>query len=174
MTRTELRAYIKKRFKSLGFSSEKSYLYKIIDNDYLIGFHLYPSTYCKGYSFICGIIYLPDPYKVPLRGLFDLEWNFRFPRHPGGELNLNGHQSRTNYVTVFEYEQYSLEDIETYFSINYNYFIAPLFDKEYGLKMFRENWRLMNRFTAQTVDKLCKRAGLHTQTVLEYLGKDTP
>lgn len=171
MTKKELRSFIKEQFKTRGFSSEKSYLYKIIDDDYLIGFHLYPSTYCKGYSFICGIIYLPDPFKIPLRGLFDLEWSFRFPIHCSEELDLNHYQDATRFTTVFEYENYSLADLEAYFSMNYDYFIIPLFDKDYGLKMFRDDWRLMYRFSARNIDKLCSRASLDTQTVLRYLGK---
>lgn len=173
MTKKELRAFVKKQFISQGFSAEKSYLYKIIENDYLIGFHLYPSTYCKGYSFICGIIYLPDPLKIPLRGLFDLEWHFRFPVHSSADFDLSNTQDVTQYTTVLEYENYTQEDINAYFSLNYEHFIIPLFDKEYGLKMFREDWRLMNRFSSQTVDKLCKRASLDTQIVLKYLGKNT-
>lgn len=173
MTKKELRAFVKEQFKSQGFSSEKSYLYKIIDDDYLIGFHLYPSTHCKGYSFICGIIYLPDPFKIPLRGLFDLEWSFRFPVHPGGELDLSNYRDGARYTTVLEYENYSLEDIKKYFSMNYEHFVLPLFDKGYGLKLFRKDWRLMNRFSTQTVEKLCKRASLDTQAVLKYLGKST-
>lgn len=171
MTKKELRAFVKEQFKTREFSSYKSYLYTVIDDDYLIGFHLYPSTYCKGYSFICGIIYLPDSFKIPLRGLFDLQWSFRFPIHPGGELDLDHYQDGARFTTVFEYENYSLEELALYFSMNYEHFIEPLFDKELGLKMFREDWRLMNRFSVQTVTKLCRRASLDTQAVLRYLGK---
>lgn len=172
MTKNELRTFIKEKFKSQGFSSQKSYLYKTIDDDYLIGFHLYPSTYCKGYSFVCGIIYLPDPFKIPLRGIYDLEWSFRFPVHPGGELDLKKYQDGARFTTVFQYENYSTEDLEVYFSMNYEHFITPLFDKEYGLQLLREDWHIMNRFAPQTIDKLCKRASLNTQIVLEYLGKN--
>lgn len=171
MTRKELRAFVKEKFKQQGFSSEKSYLYKILDEDYLIGFHLYPSTYCKGYSFVCGIIYLPDPFKIPLRGLFDLEWNFRFPIDPESKLDLSHYQRNTQLKTVFEYEKYTVAQLEEFFSQNYDYFVLPLFDKEYGLKMFREDWRLMNRFSAQTVRKLCERASIDTESVLVALGK---
>ena len=171
MTRKELRTFVKEQFKSRGFSSEKSYLYKMLDEDYLIGFHLYPSSHCKGYTLICGIIYLPDPYKVPLRGLYDLEWSFRFPVRPGGELDLDSGPTGPAYTTVLEYENYPLEEIEGYFAMNYEHFVLPLFDKEYGLKLLRADWRLMNRFTAQTVEKLCARASLDTQAVLKRLGK---
>lgn len=171
MTRTELRRYVKEKFKEKGFRSEKSYLYKILDDDYLICFHLYPSSYCKGYSFICGVIYLPDEYKIPLRGLLDLEWCFRFPRDMDKELELDGYQSNPDLIAVFEYDNYTVEQLDKYFAVNYAHFVEPLFDKEYGLDCFRKDWRLMNRFSVKTVDKLCKRAGIDTQAVLQYLGK---
>jgi len=171
MTKSELRTYVREKFKSKGFQSQKSYLYKIIDDDYLIGFHLYPSSYCKGYRFICGIIYLPDPFKIPLRGLFDLEWVFRFPVDSGSKLDLSKYEGNTQLTTVFEYENYSLAQLEEYFMMNYEHFITPLFNKEFGLELFRSDWRLMNRFSVQTVDKLCQRASLDTKSVLKYLGK---
>jgi len=117
---------------------------------------------------------LPDPYKIPLRGLFDLNWEFRFPVHPGGKLDLKNKQNCGCSTTLFEYEKYSLGDLDSYFNMNYNHFVAPLFDKEFGLQMLREDWRLMNIFSVQTIDKLCKRAHLSTQAVLDYLGKNTP
>lgn len=49
--------------------------------------------------------------------------------------------------------------------MNYEHFIDHLFDKEYGLKMFREDWHLMNRFSVQTIKKLCHRASLDAQSV---------
>ena len=171
MTKNELRAFVKEKFKQLGFSSQKSYLYKIIDDDYLIGFHLYPSSYCNGYKFICGIIYLPDSFKIPLRGLYDLEWTFRFPVGSSSKLDLSQYQRNAHLTTVLEYEEYSLAQLEEFFAANYEHFILPLYDKEYGLKMFREDWHLMNRFSVQTVQKLCNRASLDTESVLAALGK---
>lgn len=171
MTRKELRTFVKDKFKAQGFSAQKSYLYKIIDDDYLIGFHLDPSSYGKGYRFVCGIIYLPDELKIPLRGVFDLEWIFRFPTDPTSKLDLSNYTWDRTLETVFHYENYSIEQLETFFEINYDYFITPLFDKEYGLEMFRKDWRLMNRFAPKTVFKLCERASIDAQAVFKHLGK---
>ena len=171
MTRKELRSFVKDKLKAEGFISQNRYLYKIIDEDYLIGIHLDPSTYCKGYGLVCGVIYLPDELKFPLCGRYDLQWTFCFPRNVGQKLDLTKYEDDTSLTTVFEYENHSVEQFEEYFELNYERFIVPLFNKEFGLEMFRKDWRLMNRFSVQTVNKLCQRASLDTQTVLKYLGK---
>ena len=144
---------------------------KVIDDDYLIGFYLYPSTYCKGYDFVCGIIYLPDELKIPLRGLFDLEWAFRFPIDPSDKLELSDYYGNRKLTTVLKYEKYTIEQLDLFFGINYDYFIKPLYNKEFGLDMFRHDWRLMNRFSVQTINKICHRASIDAQMVLEQLGK---
>ena len=171
MTKPELKDFIKDKFKSLGYQSRKSYFYKIVDEDYLIGFFLDPTGRTKGYYFICGIIYLPDSIKMPINGLFDLEWKFIFPWEPTSEFDVEKCLDTKLYKKVFEYEAYNLEQLEIIFSKNYAYFIDRLLDKEYGLDLFRKNWNRMNRFSAHSVDKICKRAGLDTDSVLKYLKK---
>lgn len=171
MTKEELKKYISRKMKLLGYQTRKSYYYRIIDEDYLIGFCLEPTGRSKGYYFICGIIYLPDSIKMPINGIFDLEWKFVFPWEPIGEFDIEKCIDNKLYKKVFEYEAYSLEQLEELFSVNYAYFIERLSDKEYGLDLFRNNWKRMNRFSVQSIDKICKRAGLDTAAVLKYLGK---
>ena len=171
MTREELNKFIKGKLTSLGYKTKKSYFYKIIDEDYLIGFCLDSTGRTKGYYFICGIIYLPDEIKMPFRGIFDLEWKFIFPWEASGEFDIKKCLDDKLYKIVFEYEAYSLEQLEVFFSKNYAYFIDRLSDKEYGLDLFRNNWNRMNRFSVQSIDKICKRAGLDTDSVLKHLGK---
>lgn len=171
MTRQELRAYIKDKFKKMGYQSYKSYFYKIYDDDYLVGFYLEPSTYVKGYSFIYGIIYLPDELKIPFRGLFDLDGSFRFPCDPDEELDLTTYLENPKLSHIFEYEEYTLEQLDKLFEINYEYFMVPLLDKEHGLDQFRDptKWFIFRRFAPQNVLKICQKAGIDSEKVFRYL-----
>lgn len=171
MTKAELNEFIKNKMKSLGYQTRKSYFYKIIDNDYLIGFFLDSTGRSRGYYFICGIIYLPDDIKMPINGIFDLEWKFIFPWEATDEFDIQKCLDNKLYKKVFEYEAYSLAQLEVIFAKNYAYFMNRLSDKEYGLNLFRNNWNRMNRFSVQSINKICERAGLDTQSVLEHLGK---
>lgn len=171
MEKAELRQYIKDKFKALGFQSRKSTHYKIIDNDYLIGFEMEPSTYCKGYCFTCGIIYLPDEQRMPFRGIFDLHWDFVFPWEPDGDPDVQRCIERKLLRRIFEYEDYSIEQLDRIFEANYNYFMLPLYDKNYGLDIFRSSWRRMQYYPVPKIEMLCKRAGLDAQEVLAFLGK---
>lgn len=171
MERKELRKYIRERFKSMGYQSYKSYQYKVLDDDYLIGFDLYPSTYTKGYYFDCGVIYLPDEYKIPLRGLYDYGNRFIFPNPPEIPFDIEKCKESRSFTTTFRYEEHTLEQLDEWFHQNYKYYMIPLLDKEYALERFRKDLRLMNAFKPKTIDKLCKRAGMNTQEVLRILGK---
>jgi len=172
MTRSELRTFTQKKLKAMGYQAQKSYLYKIIDDDYLIGFHLYPSSYIKGYSFVCGIIYLPDELKMPLRGVFDLEWEFQFPFDPDGVFDLKDYPDRTKYMRVFEYEKYTLEQLEVLWDANFRFFMEPLTDKNYGLEIIRKDWNNLKRFAPENVLKLCLRANMDINKVFSFLGLD--
>lgn len=172
MTKADLKTFIKSKLKSLGYQQRKAYFYKMIDDDYLISFYLDPTGRSKGYYFICGIIYLPDDIKMPVNGIFDLEWKFIFPWEPTSEFDVAKCLDDKLYKKVFEYEAYSLEQLDVIFSQNYMYFIDRLSDKEYGLELFRNNWTLMNRFSVKSISKICKRAGLDVLSVLKYLGKN--
>ena len=169
MTRQELRAYVKDKFKKMGYQAQKSYLYKVFDDDYLIGFYLEPSSYVKGYAFVCGIIYLPDELCMPFRGVFDLQWEFQFPCKPEEKLDLSTYPENPKLCRVFEYEKFTLEQLEKVFEVNYEYFMVPLLDKNYGLDIFRSNWAVFNRFDTQSILKICQRAGIDSEKVFRYL-----
>lgn len=165
MEKKELKEFIRVKFKELGFQKRKDYYTKTLDGDYLIGFYLYPSSYTKGYQFCCGIIYLPNEFKMPFHGLCDLDWNFRFPFKPGTELDFN--QDPLAYV--FEYEYYTVEQLERIFAQNYERYMLPLYDKEYGLELFRQDWRRLRRHSPQTIAGLCKRMGVDYDEVMDFL-----
>lgn len=172
MTKEDLIGFIKHRFVTLGFCCRKNIFYKIYDDDYLIAFELISTGRSKGYYFTCGVIYLPDEMKMPVHGIYDLQWDFIFPWESGFDFDLHVCIKSKRYRRVFEYEKYTLQELEKILDENIEYFMAPLLDKNYALDIIRNDWRIMKRFSKPSIDKLCKRAGLDTNIVLHYLGKE--
>lgn len=171
MEKKALRSYIRQRFKEDGFQSQKSINYTILQDDYLIAVELYPCTYGKQYQLICGVIFLPDEQKLPLRGIYDYECNFRFPLDPGAPWDPTLPIHHQKWGIYLKYELYTQEQLAALIDYNIEQVVKPLYDKEAVLDVFRSNWKMMNRFSAQTVEKLCRFAGLDTQEVLAALGK---
>lgn len=173
MTRQELRSYIKKKFKALGFQADRKYFYKIYDNDYLVGFYLNPDSCSKGYMFNCGIIFLPDDEFFPLTGYFDYPKQFFFPFDLNIPIDYSAYPDRRKIgpsILLFEYEKYTLEQLEYYFSKNYDIFIKPFENKDYVYDLYRKDWRLMRHFEPQKVAMICERANLDKKDVFDFLG----
>jgi len=175
MERKEFRKQVKDFFKRKGYSSQKSFMYKIFDDDYMIGIGLDPSSYSKGYRITAFANYLPDdsifPLRVPNGELREL---FVFPINPGDELNITPGPMplfSTGLTDVFEYEKYTPEQLEYYLSVNFDVCVSLLMDKEYGLNTFRSDWRSFGRsmYTKERIKKICLRAGIDPQDVFDYL-----
>ncbi len=171
MDKTDVRKYIKEKFKTLGFQSKRKWHYRIYDGDYLIGFELEPSTLCKGYCFTCGIIYLPDELRMPFHGIFDFHWDFIFPWEPDADCDVQSCINSKLFRRVFVYEEYSVEQLDKIFNANYDYFIKPLMSKEYGLNLYREDWRRLESYPKSKIEMICSRAGINTQEVLRFLDR---
>lgn len=176
MNKNEVREILKFEFYKRGFEYSKQHFYKTIDDDYLICFHITHSSYGKSYYFSCGPIYLPDKSKIPLRGLFDITWEFQFPKHDERILDLTCYPNRRKLTHNFEYEKYTPEKFKEFFEINYLYFMLPLEDKEFGLEYYRDEnkWSLLDRFSDENIEKICRKANIDIEKVFKHLGKQTP
>lgn len=176
MTKEEFLGYVKQKFSSLGYRSRRLNFYKLIDDDYLVGFSVLGSSFCKGYSFTCGGVYLPNEFKIPFCGKFDLQRDFRFPMRPLNEtrsINARNDDAWKKYshrYNIFEYELFTSEELDFYFEENYKNIAEPFFDKNYGLDKFRNDWRLMKHMSKTTVINICDKAGLDIDDVLKFLG----
>lgn len=92
--------------------------------------------FAKEYQMYCGVIYLPNEMKMPFRGPFGSEWSLQFPIKPGDELELVGGE----HTVVLEYGLFTIDQFESIFKKNYEHFMLPLYDKEYGLDLMRKDW----------------------------------
>ena len=174
MTKNEFRAYVKDKFRSMGFESHKSIHYKFIEDDYVVCLELDPSSYCKGYQCTWGAIILPNEDTFPPCGRYDVSANFQFPREPGDELDfsLPVLERHVKYDYKCEYEKYTREQIERYFDANIAQFITPLYDIELALDYFRNDWRRFRYNKPEHIVNICKKAGLNPQQVFSSIGKD--
>ncbi len=174
MNRKELRALVKSRFSALGFKAYKSFLYKIIDDDYLIGFYLEPTGYGKEYEFVYGVLYLPDDEQDILQDRrFDITMCFEFPWEPDDPLAANCMKmNMSNWALA--YERYTIEEVNEMLDKNFHLHIEPFLDKSYGLKIFRQDWRSFRGLSDARLILLCARAELDIAEVCAYLGRPVP
>lgn len=173
MERKEVRRTVKDYFKEKGFMSSKSCMYKIFDDDYLVGIDLDTAGFMKAYQMACFAIYLPEENLFPLTGFGELRRLFWFPETPGADIVFPApDESPADDMTFyFEYELYTKEQFLNYLDANYNQVVTLLLDKEYGLNIYRNNWR---KFAALRNDKnriikLCHRTGLDPQEIFDFI-----
>lgn len=171
MTKEEFRAYVKQKFKAMGFQSKKSVHYKFIEEDYIVCFELYPSSYCKGYQCTYGAILLPS-CNYPLCGRYDIGSNFLFPRDPLCELDftLPSLEQHVKYDYKCEYEKYTLEQVDVFFDKNIEHFLMPLYNKEFLFTYFRQDWRRFNYNDPHDIVNICKKADIDAKAVFAFLG----
>ena len=169
MERKELRQFIKQKFKEMGFQSIKSCHFLMPQEDYLIGFELASSSYSKGYYFECGCLYLPDPPAMPFYGYMDLRRRFLFPLDPSQPFDIHECLRTQQYVRDCEYEKYTTEQLDRIFDANFEYYMRPFFNQEYGLQMYRDEPRRMNYNSESKVRILCQRSGLNAEEVIPQL-----
>ena len=173
MNRKEFRELVKNKFQHLGFQSNKSINYRLVDEDYIVCMELYPSSYCKGYQCICGSIFLPNEDKYPLCGRYDAREVFEFPRDPSDDLDLNlsAIERHMKYDTICEYSKFSVEQVNQYFDSNIQHFVVPMLDREYTLDIYRKEWRHFQYTRPENIVNICQKAGLDPQEVFSFIGK---
>lgn len=175
MDRKELRTVVKAFYKSKGFQSQKKYMYKLIDDDYLVCAWLEPVGFMKADSLRCGGIYLPDENKWPLTGCCDVYRDFCFPKVPSEKLdfgNYNDYDFPKQGVTFyFEYEKYTTEQLCDFLNVNYDHFMVPMFDRNFRLDELRQDWRPLGSLGENSFMKMCLKAGLDPQEVRKHLGR---
>lgn len=169
MERKEFRQYVKRKFRELGFQSRKSCHFLMPQEDYLIGFELATSTYAKGYYFECGCLFLPNLHAVPFYGYMDLRRRFLFPLEPGEQFDIHKCLETEEYTRICEYEKYTEEQLDPIFEQNFEYYMRPFYDPEYGLQMIRELPQRMNYHDESWVRMVCRRAGLDADEILPSL-----
>lgn len=182
MNKKEFRDFIKQKFKSMGFQQNNSGWYKFLEDDYVIGFDIDPS-YGKSYQCTCGCIYLTESQKNNFQFYGKYDWNyvFKFPRNPQCKLDIHLYErvhknmyknlkevafARESMVIYFEYEKFSLEQLEEYFKTNYEYYFEPFFDKNYALSKLKNNIIHLGCCKPEKYSMFCKLLGFDEEELM--------
>lgn len=164
MEKKEVQKFIKNKMKELGFRSRGNGLYKILDDNYLIGIYMDHHPYCKGYFIDYGAIYLPDDEKMPFRGDFDWSSTFFFTTDP--EDNLSKYHfdvdevdedSYGKIIEYFEYDVFTLEELDAQLDLNIKKLLPALLDKNFVLEFYKKELSLFTSLiSTKTQIKLIK------------------
>lgn len=182
MEKKEFKDFFKQKFNSMGFKQKNSGWYKFIEDDYVIGFDIDPS-YGKSYQCTCGCIYLTEKQKNNFQFNAYYDWRdvFKFPRNPQCELDIHFYEKvhediykNLKEVTVareamgiyFEYEKFSLEQLEEYFNANYEYYFTPFFDKNYALNKLKNDIRLLGCYEHDKFVMFCELFGYDEEKLI--------
>lgn len=175
MEKIEMHRFVRQKFKSMGFRTQKNKFHKLIGDDYLVGVTM-DAGYVKSYRFYCGMIYLPDEWKMPFKGVFDISRQYMFPETLNGGPDVQKwlHDPSQKSWTIIEYEKYTIEQLDMVLDANYEYFVKPMYDKEYGLQKYRDNWQYLRNVSPQKRNLLCRLAGLDVNAVNDFLNNLKP
>jgi len=181
MTKDEFRAYHKEKLKSKGFKVRNSFWYKFIDDIYAVGFHIDHSSYCKGYRCEIGGQIVLSGDKIPNSGYQDVYSIFCFPVEPGKKLNCdistiaNGRyvpREKCNlYTNIFEYENYTVEQLDEYFDANYAQFAPTFLDKNKFLEILCSNYFHFRAYTPEKLLLVCNMCNLDKKEVYDFVKK---
>ena len=166
----------------MGFKQKNSGWYKFIEDDYVIGFDIDPS-YGKSYQCTCGCRYLTEKEKnnFQFNACYDWRAVFKFPRNPQSELDIHFYEkvheniyenlkevavAREAMGSHFEYEKFSLEQLEEYFNANYEYYFTPFFDKNYVLNKLKNDIRLLGCYKHDKFVMFCELFGYDEEKLI--------
>lgn len=149
--------------KELGFRSRGNGLYKILDDNYLIGIYMDHHSYCKGYYIEYGVIYLPNDEKMPFRGDFDWSSRFFFTTDPEDDLSKYhfdvdeiDEDSYENITVYFEYDVFTLEELDAQLDLNIKKLLPALLDKNFVLEFYKKELSAFTTLSTKAQIKLIK------------------
>ena len=172
MEKKEVQKFIKNKMKELGFRSRGNGLYKILDDNYLIGIYMDHHSYCKGYYIEYGVIYLPDDEKMPFRGDFDWSSRFFFTTDPEDDLSKYhfdvdevDEDSYGKIIEYFEYDVFTLEELDAQLDLNIKKLLPALLDKNFVLEFYKKKLSVFTTLSTKTQIKLIKRGNYNLDIV---------
>ena len=173
MEKKEFQQIFKSYMKGLGFKTKRNRCYKYLDDDYLIAVWLDHYPFDKAYYVCYGAVYMPDEYMLPHTDLGDWESRFEFTTDPNDDLNSydivysKDRYSRKELVEYFEYDIRTEDDFIRSMDINMREKFSFLYDKEYVINLYRENWILFRMIPYEIVRKIATLCGYDPEEVIK-------
>lgn len=173
MEKKRIQQLFRNHMKGLGFNCRGNYSHKFLDDDYLIGVFLDHHSYAKAYYVEFGVIYEPDEKRLPFSGWCD--WDARFLFTANQEEDLEQYpieilklKAKGKLIDWFEYDVRSENEFITQLQINIEKRLSLLYDKEYVLNLYRENWVLFRMIPYETVYKIARLAGIDADEAIAF------
>ena len=172
MEKKEFQKLFKEYVKKMGFSVQGNCFYKIIDTDYAITLYLDHHPYDESYFIEYGAIY---EFDSTIKVSYQICWDYRFCFTTDFNDDLNHYNiedidknfTRDKIVDWFDYVNRSKENFEEQMSINVQKRLSSLYDKQYVLDLYKNNWILFRGISYEKIRKICSIAGLDYEKVIE-------
>lgn len=174
MKKEQLKRIIKNQMKELGFQYSAGKYFCYLDDSYVVGLWLEAHPYCKGFFINYGVVYLPDEDKIPFRGWCDWEDSFLFSKTPNMKIQFdllddyNANQNHSVLSDYIEFEEWNDEVLSKQISENFDRRFFKVFDKEYVINLYRNNWVLFRMIPYKTVKKIASLAELNYDEVVHF------
>jgi len=159
MNKKEFLLNIKYILKSKGFKNKGNFFYVIIDIDYLIGIYLDHHPFCDAYYIEYGVVFLPDGKNSPLSGEFDWSDRFLFKK------NDSNNNVKIDYL---EYDNITFEQLNDYLNINFNDKFNYIYNKNYIIDQFKNDWILFRYISYDKVKKISKLVNLNYEDIVKF------
>lgn len=172
MEKKEFQKLFKSYVKEMGFLSQGNCFYKLLDNDYAITLYLDHNPYDTSYFIEYGVIY---EFDSTVKVSHQICWDHRFCFTAEFNDDLNDYPiedivryfSRDKIVDWFDYVNRSKENFEEQMSINIKKRLNPLYDKNFVLDLYKNNWILFRLISYEKTRKIARIAGLDYEKVIE-------
>lgn len=180
MTKDECRAYHKEKLKSMGFRSKNSFFYKFLDDNYAVGFYMNHSSYGREYTCEIGG-QIVAPRRQIFAGYLDCRKIFWYPTNPEVPLDCDldtvGSDIRKNrelaykYTSVFKYEEFTVEQLDEYFDINYAHWSPFVLNKNKFLEYMCSDYNRFMFYTPEELLLVCNMCNLDKKEVYDFVKK---
>ena len=171
MEKKVLQQLFKEHMKKLGYKAKGNACYQYIEADYLVVVFLEHSSYQNAYRVRYGAVYeavaaLPSP-------LTKLDWSREFlftldsaddlSQYPIDDLKLSFYGKL---IDLFDYSSRSEADFLRELDQNIEKRLYQVYNKNFILDQYRNNWISFRRIPYATVNKICRIAGLDYNEVV--------
>lgn len=171
MEKKLLKKIFKEYMKEIGFRSKGNICYKPVTDDYLIVVFLEHCSYKNAYRVVYGVIYEPDTVQFPAVPKTDWSRKFLFTMDSLDDLSqYHLEDLQSNYdlklVNWFDYSERSPDEFIRAMDENVEKRLHKLYDREFVLNQYRNDWVSFRRIPYDTVKKICRLAGLDYDEVV--------
>lgn len=173
MEKSEAKHIIKSCLSPLGFQSRGNFYYKLISPDYAVGVWLDKNPYQNSYFVEYGVLFFPEKSNKPFAAGCDWRSDFFFTKEPADDLTrhlLTHHAPYKNPALTQHlfYNEKTPEALAKEVNFNIQQRLLPVYNKEYVLQLYRDNWIYFRMISYESGQKICALAELDWEDVKKF------